>query len=1234
MKNNQKIVTIAFLVFILFAQISLVVIPTAKGFSLYSFTALDEYGRNPSQVPLLQDKHYEFTLTATLPGGSGSNGVDVYVIPPDGTVVSGVTVTYQDTISNGTAVLGHIKIPPGGSSGTTKMFLDVALDATPSEQSLTVTGFDNPGAGGTYVGAFTVTLHVNEALLTVQTNLPSSYPTNVYIDGVKQAQTASENSPFTMYFPISEITGLATTGTVGVDSSVAGNGVEYVFSGWQLDGVANGTNNPHTSLTMSEQATLTALFTSKPVTHLSVVASPSTINAGGSMSITVTALAVDSTVITGYIGTVHFTSTDTNAAVILPSDYTFTGNDQGVHTFSNGVTLATVGAQTVTATDTVTPSIAGTSNSIAVSAGESSTVTHLDASATPNSVTAGQTVSVTVTAKDQYDNIVPAYSSIVHFTSTDDQASLPANTVLASGTGIFSATLKTTGAQTITATDTLTQSITGTSNAVTVITGDSSTVNHFDVTATPSFITAGQSVSVTVTAKDQYDNTVPAYSGIVNFTSTDNQAILPANSGLTNGVGVFTVILKTAGNQTITVTDAATTSTTGTSNSVQVTANTNSPGRIDITPKTTAIEAGKTVTYTAELFDIFGNSLGDITNAISAASGWSVDVDAGGSWAGNIYAAEMAGSWTVTGTLEGVSGSVSLIVTHSSDVSKLASVTVAPSSASVEAGKTQDFTATAKDTFGNEWDVTDVSVWAVSNGAGGSWAGNFYTAEKAGSWTVTATFEGVSGTASLTVTHSTDATDLVSVVVAPSSASVEAGKTQGFTATAKDSFGNEWDVTSLSVWSIDIAAGGHWVGAAYTAETAGSWTVTGTFMGVSGTASLTVSHSTDVAKLDYIVLAPKAATINAGVSQSYTATAYDTFGNSWTIDAVYSCPNSTVAISGSAISSNLVGSYTITGTYNGKSDTATLMVIANPDELGHITISPKSSRIPAGSSQSYSVEAFDVYNNNLGIVTSSTIFTAQSATVTENSVSASGGTYTVTATYQGKTDTATLSIMASTSSSSSSSTSSPPTISTYTVTFTELGLPQDTTWNITFNSITKTSNTSTISFSGIRVGQYSWNTTTAVIIQEQTTRYVSNQSEGTLNVSTDLNVELNYTTQYYLTVISENGNPTGQGWYKAGSIAAFSVDEQVTDSSGAQSFFAGWIGTGEGSYSGQEATQTVTMNNPITEAASWEQATSLYLYLLVLIIILAILTVLYRYRHRLPLSKLGALKLRFLQWRK
>jgi hypothetical protein len=79
--------------------------------------------------------------------------------------------------------------------------------------------------------------------------------------------------------------------------------------------------------------------------------------AGSTHSVTVTVRDAYGNVATGYLGTIHFTSSDTKAT--LPADYTFTAADKGVHTFSLALVLKTVGSQWVRATDKTTASITG-----------------------------------------------------------------------------------------------------------------------------------------------------------------------------------------------------------------------------------------------------------------------------------------------------------------------------------------------------------------------------------------------------------------------------------------------------------------------------------------------------------------------------------------------------------------------------------------------------------------------------------------------------------------------------------------------------------------------------------------------------------------------------------------------------------------------------------------------------------------------------------------------------------
>ena len=293
------------------------------------------------------------------------------------------------------------------------------------------------------------------------------------------------------------------------------------------------------------------------------VTAPASATAGAPFSVTVTARDPYGNTATGYTGKVHFTSTDGQA--VLPADYPFTAGDAGVHTFS--VTLQTTGNQTVTATDTANATVTGFAT-VAVSS--ATAATHLAVTA-PASAPAGAPFSVTVTALNAINGPATGYLGTVHFTSTDGQAVLPADyTFTAGDAGVhtFSATLKTAGSRTVTATDTLTATITGTGTVAVNPAAASALV----VAGFPSPVAAGTAGNFTVTARDPYGNTATGYLGTVHFTSSDPQAVLPADATLTSGTGTFSATLKTVGTQSLTATDTAPASTiTGTQAGITVT---------------------------------------------------------------------------------------------------------------------------------------------------------------------------------------------------------------------------------------------------------------------------------------------------------------------------------------------------------------------------------------------------------------------------------------------------------------------------------------------------------------------------------------------------------------------------------------------------------------------------------------------------------------------------------------
>ena len=77
-----------------------------------------------------------------------------------------------------------------------------------------------------------------------------------------------------------------------------------------------------------------------------------------------------------------------------------------------------------------------------------------------------------------------------------------------------------------------------------------------------------------------------------------------------------------------------------------------------------------------------------------------------------------------------------------------------------------------------------------------------------------------------------------------------------------------------------------------------------------------------------------------------------------------------------------------------------------------------------------------------------------------------------------------------------------------------------------------------------------------------------------------------YQVSYYLTVSSAYGSPIGQGWYNAGTTTTFGVTSP--DVAGTTQYvLSGWASSDNGGYSGTDVSQSVTMNNPITESTSW-----------------------------------------------
>jgi hypothetical protein len=362
------------------------------------------------------------------------------------------------------------------------------------QNTLTATHFAVSAPSGSSAGsAFSVTVTAQDA----SNNLVTSY-----LGAVHFSSTDMQNGlPTDYHFVASDH---------GVHTFV--NQVTFKTAGSQTVIV---TDRLFTAITGSVAVSVTALSASS----LTVTGLESPTIAELPATITVSAVDPFGNVAPTYQGTVHFKSSDGQA--ILPMDYTFVAGDKGVHKFINGVTLQSVGSETVTATDTVTAAISGSEAVQVIPAAD-----HFNVSG-PATATAGFAFTVTVTALDASGNTATKYLGTIHFTSNDPRAVLPSDyTFVAADQGVHTfanaVILKRAGGNSVAATDTMTASITGQTTLVV----NPGAIDGFALSGLPYLEVAGAAASYTVSAIDAFGNLVSTYLGTINFASNDPKALL------------------------------------------------------------------------------------------------------------------------------------------------------------------------------------------------------------------------------------------------------------------------------------------------------------------------------------------------------------------------------------------------------------------------------------------------------------------------------------------------------------------------------------------------------------------------------------------------------------------------------------------------------------------------------------------------------------------------------------
>jgi hypothetical protein len=367
----------------------------------------------------------------------------------------------------------------------------------------------------------------------------------------------------------------------------------------------------------------------------------------------------------------------------------------------------------------------------------------------------------------------------------------------------------------------------------------------------PPMLSVAAGTSVTLTATGSYDDGSTAdLTDAATWTSTDD-AIATAPGGALEAL--------TPGNATITA------SFEGVDGSMDILVTDATLETLELSPPSPSAPVGRTVDVSAT-----GLYSDDSTQDLTSLATWTaVDTGIATVDSAGVVTCVSEGTTTITAEFEAESASVDVVCT----AAVLETLTIAPASASLAAGRTIDLAVTGLYSDGAELDLTDVVVWssadeAVATASNAANTQGRVTAVAPGAVDITASLGDVTDIAELSVTDA----ELVSIEVAPATQSLAQGLSLEYVATGTFSDSSSQDLTTQVTWSTSNAGtaaisnvdGTRGVA---TALAVGTVTVTATLGAISDDAELTVTD----AELVSIAISASPTSITMGSTAQLTA---------------------------------------------------------------------------------------------------------------------------------------------------------------------------------------------------------------------------------------------------------------------------------------------------------------------------------------------------------------------------
>jgi uncharacterized protein YjdB len=613
-----------------------------------------------------------------------------------------------------------------------------------------------------------------------------------------------------------------------------------------------------TIIATSEGQSGSATVTVSPVAVGSVSVQPAAPSIVTSTSVVLTAVVKDVNG-TPVERTVSWTSSNESIATVSAN-----GSVTGVSPGTSTITATTEGKSATTTVTVTAPAVA-------------SVVVAPDGV----SIIAGQTAALAVTLKDANGATIPLVGRTVAWSSSDRRIA----TVSAAG----AVTAVSPGTATITA---LSE---GKSGAATVNVA-AVPVGSVAVSPTTVALFVGQSATLTPTVRDA--NGAIVTDRAVAWASSDRSVAMVSPSGAVTAVG--------PGTDTITaISEGKLASTVVTVSRVPV-------GALVIPSLGRVLRIGQT----ALLSDTVKDANGVVVTDRSVV--WTSNNPAIATVSDGVVTATAPGTATIVATSEGKSGSTVVTVT----TVPVGSVTVTPAAGPFRVGQSAPLASIVKDSAGVvvtdrlvTWTSSDNTIARVSSAG-------LVTAVGPGAATITATSEGKSGSATVTVQ-----VPVAAIVLRPDSVAIDVGDHAALTATTKAADGGVLPGRAVTYRSGNeqiaiVSSVGDVIGRGY-----GTAMITATSEGVSATSRIVVQR-----KVVSVDVSPTILVITRGVMTPLHAVVKDASGTDISgRDTVWTSSDTSIATISSVglLTAKKAGTVTITATVDGVSGSETIRV-ANP----------------------------------------------------------------------------------------------------------------------------------------------------------------------------------------------------------------------------------------------------------------------------------------------------------------